>query len=139
MEDLAISTWTKAWKSLTQLEDGSKFKPWLREIARNEALDYLRRRRRRGEGMSEEDEDPIDPKDNPEDIVTTAIVFEEAMDAALAKMGAEQRKCFIYHFQGETNKAIAERLDLTEGTVKTYICNSKKILRKEYRERRDRD
>jgi RNA polymerase sigma-70 factor (ECF subfamily) len=137
MEDLTISTWTKAWQSLERLKDGSKFKPWLTEIARNEALDYLRRKRRRGDGMSEEDEDPIDPSENIEDRVTTAIVFEDAMEATLARIGREQRKCFIYHMQGETNKAIVERLDLTEGTVKTYICNAKKILREEFRKRRD--
>jgi RNA polymerase sigma-70 factor (ECF subfamily) len=45
-DDIAQETFLKAWKSLKKYEEAtSKFKTWLLRIARNTAVDYLRKRK----------------------------------------------------------------------------------------------
>jgi RNA polymerase sigma-70 factor (ECF subfamily) len=138
MEDVAGSTWKKAWEKHSTLRDRSHFKSWLGTIARNEALDHLRRNRWREEGGNEEGEEPISPE-NTEDQVITMIVYEEAQRAAFKRMKPKQKKCFIYQIRGWTIEDIAKRLSLTEDTVKIYIRSARRILREELRKRRDGD
>src|ERR1700761_954795 len=45
-EDISQETFLKAWKSLQKYdESSSKFKTWLLRIARNTAIDYLRKKK----------------------------------------------------------------------------------------------
>src|SRR5579864_4776295 len=134
MEDVAASAWQRAWEALPTLQDRSSFKSWLTTIAKHEAIDHVRKKNRKQEDRNEEDEGPVDPI-NIEEEVAIAIAFEEAMEAALERMRPEQRKCFHYHLQGWTIKAIAKRLGLTKGTVGTYISNAYRILHEELRKR----
>ena len=134
MEDVAGTTWVKAWEKLPTLRDRSSFKSWLTTIAKNTARDHLRRDHWREEGSNEEDEELVDPV-NFEDERMTQIVLEEVMQAGFKRMRPKQRKCFIYGIQGWTFEDIAKRLNLDEHTVKTYISNSYRILREELRKR----
>jgi RNA polymerase sigma-70 factor (ECF subfamily) len=138
MEDVAGSTWKKAWERLSTLGDASHFKSWLATIARNEALDHLRRKSRREEGRNGEGEELVS-LENIEDQVITKIALGEAQRAAFKRMRPKQRKCFIYHIRGSTIENIAKRLSLTEDTVKTYIRSAYRILHEEFRKRLDGD
>ncbi|HSR89521.1 MAG TPA: sigma-70 family RNA polymerase sigma factor [Candidatus Udaeobacter sp.] len=44
-EDVAQEAFIKAWKSLSKFDLTKKFKPWLYQIARNSAIDFLRQRK----------------------------------------------------------------------------------------------
>jgi RNA polymerase sigma-70 factor (ECF subfamily) len=136
-EDIAGSTWKKAWETLSTLRDGSSFKYWLTTIAKNAARDHLRRDRWRN-GRDEEEEELVDPEDI-EGQVTTQIVFEEAQKAAFKKMRPVQRKCFTYRIQGWTIEDVAKQLNLAEGSVRTYVSDAYRILRSEFRKRLDGD
>src|SRR5262249_5649222 len=103
---------------------------YLTTIAKREALDHIRRKSRKPEDSDEEIDGLVDQRDFAKEI-EIAIVFEEAREAALERMRPEQVKCFLCHLQRWTNKNIAERLDLTEGTVRTYISSAYKILYEE--------
>ena len=138
MEDIAESTWEKAWKNLSTLRDRSSFKSYLTTIGKREALDHIRRKARKQEDSNKEIDGVVDQRSVEEEI-EMAILFEGAMGAAMGKMRPEQVKCFHYHLQGCTSEAIAARLALTEGTVRTYISNAKKILYKELCKRLDGD
>ncbi|MHC4315036.1 MAG: RNA polymerase sigma factor, partial [Planctomycetota bacterium] len=45
-EELAHQTFINAWKSLSQLKDLSKFRPWLCTIARNNIRNFLNKKQR---------------------------------------------------------------------------------------------
>jgi RNA polymerase sigma-70 factor (ECF subfamily) len=138
MEDIAGSTWEKVEKTHSTLRDVSRFKPWLVRIAKNTAFDHLRRDRWRGGSSNEEDGELVNPE-NFEDQIITQIEYEEAQEAAFKKMRPVQRKCFTYRIQGWTVEDIAKRLNLAEGSVKTYISDAYKKIRSEFRERLDGD
>jgi len=43
-EDIAQEVFIKVWKNLNRFKDGKKFRPWLCEIAKNTALDFLKKK-----------------------------------------------------------------------------------------------
>ena len=46
-EDIAQETFLQAWQRIAQMRSAGSFLPWLREVARNRAIDYLRTMRYR--------------------------------------------------------------------------------------------
>jgi RNA polymerase sigma-70 factor (ECF subfamily) len=53
IQDLMQQTFFAAWQHIGELRNHHRFAPWLRRIARNLAIDHLRRRRRRAAGLKE--------------------------------------------------------------------------------------
>ena len=44
-EDITQDTFLKVWKNIKKFNQGQKFKPWIFTIARNTALDHIRKRK----------------------------------------------------------------------------------------------
>jgi RNA polymerase sigma-70 factor, ECF subfamily len=99
---------------------------WLAVIARNRAIDALRKRR---------------PESNIEDVVVAADIDLESEAArkiavekvrgVLAGMPAEQRRAIeLAFFEGLTHTEVAAKLGEPLGTVKTRIRSALQALRK---------
>ena len=59
VEEVVQDTFLNAYRGLTQLEDATKFKSWLAEIARNCARQWVRKRRINTVSLDEVDEGSI--------------------------------------------------------------------------------
>jgi RNA polymerase sigma-70 factor (ECF subfamily) len=96
---------------------------WLFGIARNAALDELRRRKRTA-ALVVEPEDPAAPQD--EDPVRRATVR-----AALASMEPRDRELIALKFHaGLSNGELARVLGVSESNAGTLLCRAMKQLRK---------
>jgi RNA polymerase sigma-70 factor (ECF subfamily) len=127
-EEVVLETFTAAWQRIGSLTDEhDALLPWLLRIARNRAIDRLRRRRRwrlklaRAEAFGELPPDQVRATEVNE-AAQPGWHVHESVHAALDRLPAEQREVVrLAYFQGLTHSEIAARLDLPMGTVKTRL------------------
>lgn len=128
-EEVLSDVFVQVWDHIDQ-HDARRgpFVPWVLSIARNRALDALRRRRRwwrkaeRWEqARSAEAGDHVPAPDPAEAAVPGWPVHREVHQAVAALPEEQQRVVMLAHFEGLTHSEIARRTGLPLGTVKTRL------------------
>lgn len=126
-EDVTQDTFIRAWRVAPTLTEPVRDPAaWLMRIARNLALDSLRRQAVRPQPVATEDgmalfETAPDPAPEPE-LAITVSAQRHAIHRALVSLPHEQREAIeLAFFEGLTHQAIAERQGLPLGTVKTRV------------------
>jgi RNA polymerase sigma-70 factor (ECF subfamily) len=126
-EEVVLEVFAAAWDRVGRLGDEhGALMPWLLRIARNRALDRLRRRRRwqvkhaRAETF---DALPVGRVGGElDEAARPGWHVHESVHAALAALPAEQREAVrLAYFQGLTHSEIARQLGIPVGTVKTRL------------------
>ncbi len=100
--------------------------PWILSIARNRALDLLRRRRRWWRKTERIAQAQGEPEDNvastPHEASVPGWPVHREVHAALAALPEEQRRVVLLsYFEGLSHREIARRLHQPLGTVKTRM------------------
>lgn len=125
--DLLQQTWIKVLESLGKLRDTSTLPAWLYKVARNTALDNLRRTGREiVSGEANGDPEPVD--ENQGD-----LRFENAelVHRGLEQLSLAHREVLTLFFLEEFQVAeIAGILGLSQGTVKSRLHYAKKSLKR---------
>ena len=127
-EEVVLEVFAAAWdraRSLTNEHDA--LLPWLLRIARNRAIDRLRRRRRwrlkveRADAYGALAPDRV-PAVDIDEAATPGWHVHESVHAALDALPPEQREAVrLAYFQGLTHSEIAKHLGIPIGTVKTRL------------------
>jgi RNA polymerase sigma-70 factor (ECF subfamily) len=126
-EEVVLEVFAAAWDRVGRLGDEhGALMPWLLRIARNRAIDRLRRRRRwqvkhaRAETF---DALPVGRVGGElDEAARPGWHVHESVHAALAALPAEQREAVrLAYFQGLTHSEIARQLGIPVGTVKTRL------------------
>jgi RNA polymerase sigma-70 factor (ECF subfamily) len=125
-EDILQETFIKAFHSPAKfnIQDGTRFSPWLYRIGINCSLDCLRRKKKFREKKIRIERDyleNISPEDNHSDPLTIRQKKEmrEKIDQIIHKLSGQQRMIFILkHYQQLTIREIAE--DLAKKGLKDY-------------------
>ena len=126
--ELTQDTFMKAYEALPGWRPQAQFGTWLLQIARNAALDLLRRRRL--VEFVPVDEAPVlpDTAPTPEQRLATAQRL-GLLDAALARLPAEHREVLLLReVEDLSYTEIAAVLDVAEGTVKSRIARARAAL-----------
>ena len=127
-EEAAQQTFLKAWRSASTIEPGRDLAPWLATIARRTAIDVYRQESR--ETTSALEDVPL----NHPTMVTRDVPIERTYDVwqvrqALDELPEDERIIVqLQHLEGQTHAAIAERLRLPVGTVKSRSHRAHKKL-----------
>lgn len=122
-EDMAQNALVRAWKNQHKLLDKNRQVEWISQIARNEAL---RERDRRVP-------DPVEFPDlvAEEDKELNALVEGSAIWGAFESLSEQDRELLKLRYESDmTQSAIAEHLDIPEGTVKVRLYRAREKLRK---------
>jgi RNA polymerase sigma-70 factor (ECF subfamily) len=128
-EEVLGDVFVQVWTHIEQHDPArGPLAPWILSIARNRALDALRRRRRWwrkaerwGEVRSRTDGGVVPPPDPAEAAVPGWPVHQE-VHAALGALPEEQRRLVLLaYFEGLTHSEIARRTGQPLGTVKTRL------------------
>ena len=130
-EDVLLETFRLVWERVTPVPDRpgapEGLMPWLLRIARNKAIDRLRAHRRRTAlGRQFLAADPFRLEDRqwsePGVLARPGWQVHQAVRGALEQLPEEQRQVVeLSYYQGMTQSAIAERLAIPLGTVKTRL------------------
>jgi RNA polymerase sigma factor (sigma-70 family) len=128
-EDAAQDTFVSAWRNLRNLRNPGKLRSWLAQIARNSALERLRRNKRHV---------PLDDALLVEDAAATpdkaAATEEEAaiVCSSLAKLPELYRlPLILFYRESQSVRAVAETLGLSEDAVKQRLARGREMLRNE--------
>jgi RNA polymerase sigma-70 factor (ECF subfamily) len=135
--DAAQETFVRAWGAITTYDTTQPFGPWLLRIARNHALDLLRRRLPPGRlvALDAEPEEGAPVTELPGDTPAADSVLELAqtrasLEAAVAALPPNYRAVIqLFHVEQLSYKEIAATLDVPMGTVMTWLHRARSTLR----------
>ncbi|HPO18967.1 MAG TPA: sigma-70 family RNA polymerase sigma factor [Rubrivivax sp.] len=126
--DLTQDTFIKAWQALPRWEPQAQFRTWLFQIARNAALDLLRRREALRFVPLEDGAGFIAPQPGPDEQFAQRQRL-GLLDAALRQLPPEQREVLLLREIEQLSYAqIAAVLQVQEGTVKSRIARARAAL-----------
>lgn len=135
MQDLFQETFLRAWQKLPELKSGVPFESWLKRIAANLAIDYLRHERQAlFVSLSGEDGESGARYILPS-AVGPEVEFDlrEGIRLALQAMSPQNRACVLLQDQwGFSQREIAQLLHITEKSVSAYISRGRERLRRAY-------
>ncbi len=137
VEDVLQNVYIKIHRGLRVFRGESRLSTWAYQIARNEAINAVRRRRFDGPPVDEVVL-PAGEDTNPE-AVYSRRELSSRMEAAMSGLEENYRMALELRFMGERSyEEIAETLGLPIGTVKTYIYRGKAQLKKVLMRKTDR-
>jgi RNA polymerase sigma-70 factor (ECF subfamily) len=124
-EELLQETFWQLWQKADQYEGSGAVAAWLYRIARNKALDQLRRQQARPQpahattGTLERIEAPR--RRGVEEQVNL-LLNRQHIQLALEQIPVEQRQCLeLAYFEGMSQQQIAEHTQTPLGTIKTRV------------------
>ncbi|WP_265529612.1 sigma-70 family RNA polymerase sigma factor [Sphingomicrobium marinum] len=130
-EDVLQETYLKVWRRAGRY-DAAKASPitWLSMIARNSAIDAVRRRRSTIGDEALAIERVADDAPLP-DRLAEAGEIRERIEDCLEELDSEHQKCIRHaYFDGLSYSQVAERIGTPLGTIKGWMARSMKRLRK---------
>lgn len=144
--DVSQEVFLKLYHSIGSFKGDSSFSSWLYRIAKNCALDHLRRQKRHHIfSLDTEDEDgnrfilqlpDTSSAGDPEHRLLQSE-RKDMLYQALGELGDEHREIlFLRDIEGLTYDQIGERLQLESGTVKSRLFRAREALRKKLEEKK---
>ena len=124
-EDALQETMLKAIAKLGEFRGDAPFWGWMRQIAVNESLMQLRRRRRLEDSIDDGDFEPEDLSPPPAAAADAAALW-RALDALPA---ATRAVLWLYHAEGHTHEEIAALMQRTPSFSKSQLARGGRRLR----------
>ena len=138
--DILQDSYIKAFANLEQLQEAARFEPWIKRIAHNKAIDYLRQEKPvTFSSMTGEDPDDVPEfeDDRPENLPEVVIDRKETarlINEILDSLPEEQRVCIsLFYYDQLSVKEIAAELGVTEATVKSRLNYGRKKVETQVR------
>jgi RNA polymerase sigma-70 factor (ECF subfamily) len=128
-EEIAQEVFVKVWRNLKKFNRSKSFKTWIFSIAKNTAVDFLRKRR--VQVFSEtEIETVVDPAPLPQELLEKAEMV-KLLEPALNKLERKYRMVLLLYYNDHFNfREIAEILDEPLNTIKSRHKRALIILKK---------
>ncbi len=137
ISDVSQEVFLKVYRSLSSFKGDSEFSTWLYRVAKNSALDYIRKKKSprisldsSGDGGEGFDIADTSESSNPE---KTALENEKSqiLKKCINKLSDEHREVIILrHVNEYSYEKISELLNLEVGTVKSRIFRAREALKK---------
>jgi len=130
-EDVVQEVFVKVWKNLKKFDSSKKFKTWLFTIAKNTAVDFLRKKKMAvfSDFVDSEGNDFI-AENITDQSLTADLMFDnnltvDNLKQAVQKLDKEDRSIISLYFNDGFNfREIAEILDKPLNTVKSRLRRS---------------
>lgn len=131
-EDIAQEAFVKGWQQLHQLRSASSFLPWLRQITRNLARDWLRAQRGRplsGEAAEVALTMAADPAPGAADRLQR-LEEEIAAEDIISALPADSREVLLlYYREGQHSQQVADLLGLSDAAVRKRLSRARAQVR----------
>ena len=126
VDDVAQMVFIKMLQRLTLLRDVAAFESWLLALARNTAVDFIRRRRCRPATVWDEHELTEAPDTTS---VRRMAEIMEALELALRQLSPRDRNIVTLIVNGHSYRTAAQREGLSVGAVKLRLNRVRPFLR----------
>ncbi|WP_295570475.1 RNA polymerase sigma factor [Stenotrophomonas maltophilia] len=131
-EDIAQEAFVKGWQQLHQLRSSTSFLPWLRQITRNLARDWLRAQRGRpltGEAAEVALGMAADPSPGAADRLQR-VEEEIAAEDIISALPADSREVLLlYYREGQRSQQVADLLGLSDAAVRKRLSRARALVR----------
>ena len=139
--DCGQDAMVRIWRGLGNYRGDCAFETWVYRVAANCCMDWLRRKKRdRSESIEplrEQGFDPADPKAGTEEQAVAADEHARLREG-IAALPEEQRDALVMtQLEGVPYETAAERLGVSEGTVKSRVNRAKAKLKEWLSEERE--
>ena len=125
VEELCADVFVALWTHAGEIDPDQGVRPWLAAVARNRAIDWLRRQR----PAAPIPEDAPDPAPGPEELAQRRE-RSARLWAAVDALGEPDRTLFVrYYYEEEKLKTIAAELGLSQTAAKQRLFRGRKALR----------
>lgn len=139
--DVAQEALLKAYQKIGAWQPTGDFLPWLLRLTTNQAIDHLRRRKRRRHERLDEAFVPgsegaaVEPVAMETEEQVRAREIDERVRQSLVVLSETQRTVFVLrHFEGLALADIAAEIGCTVGSVKVHLFRALKKLRVELKD-----
>ncbi|HVJ38519.1 MAG TPA: sigma-70 family RNA polymerase sigma factor [Stenotrophomonas sp.] len=133
-EDIAQEAFLRAWQQLARLNNPTSFLPWLRQITRNLARDWLRAQRHRplsGEAAELAIGMAADPGLSPAE-QWQRVEEEIAAEELISALPPESRETLLlYYREGQRSQQVAQLLGLSDAAVRKRLSRARALVREQ--------
>lgn len=137
-EDIAQEAFLKAWQQLDRLKNTASFLPWLRQITRNLARDWLRAQH--GRPMSGEVAEiaigmAADPDPTPAERLLRTEEEGVAADIISSLPEDSREALLLFYREGQSSQQVADLLGLSDAAVRKRLSRARALVRDELLQR----
>ena len=129
-EEVVQDTFLSAYRGLTQLEDTTKFKSWLAEIARNCVRQWLRKQRGKTVSLDEVNEEILQTEDSPHE----RLVRQEQRELIRRTMETLPQKdrdiARAFYLEGASYNELTSTHGLSDKAISFRLSRAKRQLSK---------
>ncbi len=124
--DILNDAFMKVFENIRKYDQHQPFKPWLRQIIVNTAINHFHRNNkiRMWEGLDEGGAELA-----ADETITSAISYNEIVEMVQQLSPAYRTVFNLYVIEGFTHEEIAELLGISAGTSKSNLSKAKRNLR----------
>lgn len=141
--DIVQDTYVKAFTHLDQFQPGTRFLPWVRQIAANTARDFLKKKRPTLFTDLASGEPEVLPAEEALADERSGVLPEQVLDQAetrrllaeiLDRLPEDQRLVIaLFYYEERSVREIAALLDLSESAVKSRLLYGRRKIEKQVR------
>lgn len=121
--DIAQETWMRAWQKIPTHFDGTHFRGWLFQIAKNLLLDEFRKKTTTS---LNEEIDLAEPQTSTQDYIHQEE--KTKLQECMSQLDETRQEIVKLRLSGESHREISERLDVEYNTVQTRFHRAKQFL-----------
>lgn len=132
-DELAQETLLRGFQSLATLESPDRFGPWLRGIARQVCLDWLKKKQTAQVAFSElpADQQPVRFLESDADLATERADELRHLMSEVEMLPEEFREVLmLYYYHDTTYQDLADLLGVSGATVNARLTKARSLLRK---------
>ena len=130
-EDIEQEVYIKTWRGFSHYQEQGKISQWIGAITANICRDYNKSRQNKESQNQDSDEEILENlpfEVNPEillDTKTRQKIILKAVNSLPLKM---REVIILCEYEDLTIKQVAQKLNTSEGTIKSRLFNARKIL-----------
>lgn len=134
-QDIAQETYLRGWQRLGDLSQAESFLPWLRQVARNQAIDHLRAGKYRETSLSPDDHRLSNRPDNSANPEQHALDTElnDWLREAIERVPEDTREVLmLFYMEGKSSQQVAALLGMSDANVRKRLQRARDALNAQF-------